>query len=64
MSALDCTVLAASEYGIELGSVTLKINNQQRVRVKGRQVMRRFDPGTLLNQRRVHKTKKHTGSAQ
>ena len=33
-----------------------------RVRAEGRQAIRRFDPGTLLNQCRLHKTKKHTRS--
>jgi hypothetical protein len=33
---------------------------QVRVRVKGRQAIPRLDPGTLLNQCRLHKTQKHT----
>ena len=31
-----------------------------RVRAKGRQAIPRFAPGALLNQCRLHKTKKHT----
>jgi hypothetical protein len=55
---LTQTRALATKTSLKGRTVTASI----RIRVEGRQAMRRNAPGTLLNQCRLHKTKRHTQS--